>query len=509
MDSDSIDATQLLDRWKSLGLDTICRAPGRVNLLGQHIDHQGGFINPIAIDRAIYVGVRRRDDSLLVCREEDPRYPPYTLDLRELIPRVQGRTWEEALGLSLVETLPGARESWARYAVGVVAYMANHGLWSGEGGLDLHVAGDVPPAAGLSSSSALVVGVMLALARLLSLPLTPEQLVTLAGDAEHFVGTRGGSGDHAAILLSRNDCVSHFGFHPFRVVRQAPFPEGYRVLVCHSGFGAEKSAGAREAFNRRVMAYHLGRLWLRDQLPANRRGAISSLRDFLPTTHDELVRLYEYLAKLPERIQVAELRDQFATEEAAPYLEPLHDGETMDLRGVCLFGLAEMARAREFIDALETTRMERVFEIMYLSHDGDRVVTHDLSAGTQLPFRNNYSDLRMAALARAAKEPGDPGLAAALWRQPGRYYSSTEFLDRLIDLVQSCTPRAGAHLAGAGLGGAIVVFCHMDDIPSIRETLAHRYYTPLGLEPMIYEFLPQEGATVIHPHGSAPMDYTK
>ncbi len=89
MYSNPIDATRLLDRWRSQNLEVISRAPGRVNLLGQHIDHQGGFINPIAIDRAIYVGVRRRDDSLLVCREEDPRYPPFTLDLRDVMPRVQ------------------------------------------------------------------------------------------------------------------------------------------------------------------------------------------------------------------------------------------------------------------------------------------------------------------------------------------------------------------------------------------------------------------------------------
>jgi len=479
--------------------EAVVRAPGRVNLLGQHIDHQGGFTNPIAIDRAIVLAAGRLKEPILRCVDVERAYPPFELDLREPLRAVAGKSWKEILSLGLVNSLPGIRESWARYIVGALLYLVGRRIWTDrEGGLAVCVGGDIPPAAGLSSSSALVVASLLALLELAERRMDPETLVPLAGEAEHFVGTRGGSGDHAAILLSVEGSVSHFGFHPFGLLHQVALPPDWRVLVCHSGHGAEKSTGARLQFNHRVMAYHLGRLWMQTLLPEPERERIATLRDFLPADARALSAVYKRLRKIPEEALADDIRKVLGDGVADPYLAEINPDEALDLRGVCLFGLAEMVRAREFIQYLDHGDMRRVAKIMAISHDGDRVVIHNGNGMDRRRFWNDYSDGRMAQLAhRAMFDWGNPESEAQLWRQPGRYHSSTMRLDYLVDLVRLVSPRSGAHLSGAGLGGAIAVLCPADDVDRIVETLEQHYYRPEKLDTMAYVFTPSNGARVL------------
>lgn len=479
--------------------EVVVSAPGRVNLLGQHIDHQGGFTNPIAIDRRISIAVARLDDPVLQCRNSDPKFAPFEIDLREIVARVVDKPWDDVLALGLVDSLPGARDSWARYVLGAALYLANKGLWTDFArGFCLYAKGDIPPAAGLSSSSALIVASMLALLKLLRVERPREELVTMAGEAEYFVGTRGGCGDHAAILLSEKDTVGHFGFHPFGVLNQVAFPPDWRVLVCHSGHGAEKSTDVRAKFNHRVMAYHLGRMWMRKSMSEEERERIGVLRDFLPEDARALPTLYKRLKKLPEEATAAEIRTFLDGDDGAErYLAQVSPEEPLDLRGVCLFGLAEMIRAKEFMINLEHGQMNRVVEIMKLSHDGDRVVSHNFGLGTRHAVQNDYSDIRMSQLAhRSMFDWGNPDGESQLWRQPGRYHSSTERLDLLVDVVHSCSQRAGAHLVGAGLGGCIAALCPEEDVDRIVAALQRRYYDPERLEPMIYRFQPEGGARV-------------
>jgi galactokinase len=147
------------------------RAPGRVNLIGEHTDYNDGFVLPMAIDRAVWAAAAARPDRSV-------RILAVTL----------GRQVHTA---SLDNLHPDLETRWANYALGVLAMLerAGHRL----GGLDLAYAGDVPIGAGLSSSAAVEVAVAIAARDLFGLDLPDLELARICQQAEHeFAGTQCG-----------------------------------------------------------------------------------------------------------------------------------------------------------------------------------------------------------------------------------------------------------------------------------------------------------------------------
>jgi len=136
------------------------------------------------------------------------------------------------------------------------------------------MASDLPRAAGLSSSSALVVGVATALVRRAHLEArddwrhvvaSVEDLAWYLGCVENGldykslagvagVGTHGGSQDHTAILACRPGVVSHYGFMPVRALGVAPMPPGWRFVIASSGVHADKAGSVRDRYNRSALA---------------------------------------------------------------------------------------------------------------------------------------------------------------------------------------------------------------------------------------------------------------
>src|SRR4029077_20854148 len=101
---------------------------------------------------------------------------------------------------------------------------------------------------GLSSSSALIVAVTLALLRANHRQASFEELMEILPDGEQFVGTRGGGMDHAASLASRAGCASLIEFVPL-AVHHIPIPSDWAFLVANSLHTAEKSGAVRELYN--------------------------------------------------------------------------------------------------------------------------------------------------------------------------------------------------------------------------------------------------------------------
>src|SRR5260370_31849473 len=133
---------------------------------------------------------------------------------------------------------PVARGDWENYLRAAAQAIA--GQWGVLQGIDAAIESDLPPAAGLSSSSALIVAVTLALLRANHIEATFEELMRILPDGEQFVATRGGGMDHAASLASRAGCASLIEFTPL-AVHHIPIPPGWAVLVAHSLHTAEQS----------------------------------------------------------------------------------------------------------------------------------------------------------------------------------------------------------------------------------------------------------------------------
>ncbi|SDE85320.1 galactokinase [Mucilaginibacter pineti] len=162
------------------GLDpVIVRAPGRINLIGEHTDYNGGLALPAAINRYIYVSVSRRDDDQLNLLAED--FGAHRVALSDLYPS------------------PG---NWYTYVEGVAAALIGRGYHIG--GFNLHCGGNIPTGAGLSSSAALCCGTVMALDTLFDLHVSREEMALIAQEAEHtFAGVQCGLMDQYACLFGK------------------------------------------------------------------------------------------------------------------------------------------------------------------------------------------------------------------------------------------------------------------------------------------------------------------
>ncbi|MFC5380179.1 galactokinase [Aquipuribacter nitratireducens] len=195
--------------------DGVWAAPGRVNLVGEHVDYNGGPVLPFAIPHRGLVAARRRDDGLL-----------------RLASRQDGSRWEGPVaGLA-----PGGVPGWAAYAAGVVWALAEVGLVGPHDvpGLDLVVDGRVPLGAGLSSSASLTCAVAVAVAGLAGLPdddVARRSLAAACVRAENeFAGAPTGGMDQAVSLRARDGAVLLLDCATFDV-EHVPVPADAELLV--------------------------------------------------------------------------------------------------------------------------------------------------------------------------------------------------------------------------------------------------------------------------------------
>ena len=212
--------------------DGYVAAPGRVNLIGEHIDYHGLPVLPVAIEKKIRIAFRTRSDSHISVRNESPRFEPREFD------------WTPDL-------TPLALGDWGNYLLAAAKAIA--GRCGVMHGIDAFVSGDIPAAGGLSSSSALIVAFTLALLRANHVHASFEVLMEVLPEGEQFVGTRGGGMDHAISLAGRKGCAVEISWDPVQL-RYIPIPEGWSILAAPSLRTAEKSAAVRDKFNNRRFA---------------------------------------------------------------------------------------------------------------------------------------------------------------------------------------------------------------------------------------------------------------
>lgn len=450
----------------------VIRSPGRINLMGRHIDHQGGTVNVMAINREILLVASPRSDDLVTLANSDGRhFSEQTFRISDLIAQLNWDDWQNVVdGPRIHRLLESARGDWANYVKAAILRLQEQFRDRQLKGLDMMVCGQIPMGAGLSSSSALVVATAEAVRHFNELPVSAKRLVSLCGEGEWFVGTRGGAADHAAIKLSRRGCVTRVGFFPFRLEDSAQFFPEHELLVCNSGLYAGKSSHARNTFNAKVTAYHLGTAWFKTLRP-ELASRIQHLRDLNPE-HLGLSRraLAESLLRLPARLtrpQVLAAFNQFAESDRATISRLFNSHEAppggYEVRGVVIFGLAEMARATRCLKLLAEGDARALGKLMNISHDGDRVSRATKSGIWQRRTGDTTSTRN-----------GQPTAADLLRidQVPGGYRCSLPELDRIADLATKLPGVEGAQLAGAGLGGCVMVLVQREHSDEVRLALA-------------------------------------
>jgi N-acetylgalactosamine kinase len=478
----------------------IVRSPGRLNVMGRHVDHQGGNCNLMTIGFETLLAVHPRDDDMVCLYHVDEKnFASTSFSIGEL---VSDLPWDDWHSLVNSEKLAGLISDygvdWSQYVKAAVLRLQKKFINQKLRGMDIFVSGNVPMAAGLSSSSSLVVGVADATVAVNKLDTFPAQLVTLCGEGEWFVGTRGGSADHAAVKLGERGKVVKVTFFDFAVEDIVAFPEGYVMAVCDSGIKARKSSSAKDQFNHRICCYRIGFMLIKKMFPQFAH-LLKHLRDVNTRTLGlPLSWIYRILLHLPEYATLDELQNLLPAEDlralCANHKAPA-DG-LYPIRGVVLFGLSEFERSRLYADCLKNGDLATIGKLMNTSHDGDRVSRH--SDGKETHFNADCSNSALLKLMEDL-ESGDPKrvIKAQLQWQSGSYHCSIPAIDKMVDIALDTDGVIGAQLAGAGLGGCMMVLTRESAIKKLIKNLKIQYYTPAKIKNKILICRPVSGAGLL------------
>ncbi len=236
----------------------VATAPGRVNLIGEHVDYSEGFVLPFAIDRATTARAVARDDRRVVVRSAE-RGEDASFDLDDARARARG--------------------DWSDYAQGMARALDRRVPLRGA---ELEVSTTVPIGAGLSSSAAFELAVGLALLGASGATLDRAELARAAREAENdFVGLRSGIMDQLASAFGVRDHALLIDCRTAEVT-PVPIPPGVAVVVADTGVKHELASSAYNArrAESEAAARALGAPTLRDVTPAvltERGGTLSPI----------------------------------------------------------------------------------------------------------------------------------------------------------------------------------------------------------------------------------------
>lgn len=341
----------------------ISHAPGRVNLIGEHIDYNGYGVMPMAVNKEIEVCFIPSEDS--------------TVELYDAVKESAYRTFRISGDIEPFET-----GDWGNYIKAPCQAMYK---WAEENceeriplkGFKGVLIGDIPPAAGLSSSSALVVCIGVIISFLNRLRMSKSAFARLMAQGEIYVGTLGGGMDQAASIFGHQKGPMRISFNPVRV-KQINMPEGYSFIIANSLKKAKKTGDARFNFNNRSISCKLGHAILKNLVKDKYPDAVS------PVTLRRMQKIIgwenipEYLEQIPKGgmsleeisicsgISVNNLKEKFLKLSDSEYLPIPKEGFRIYDRLYHVF--TEAIRVSAARDAMRNNDMEKAAALMDQSH---------------------------------------------------------------------------------------------------------------------------------------------
>ncbi|HQJ75765.1 MAG TPA: galactokinase [Bacteroidota bacterium] len=397
----------------------IIRAPGRVNLIGEHTDYNALPVLPIAIDKNIIIIFSPVNDSTIRIYNHDPGFEYREFEISE-------------------NTKPYETGDWGNYVKAGV-------LWNkekGKKGFNALIYGDIPSAAGLSSSSALVVAS--ALTFLQSNNINPD-LLLLADElakAEQYVGTMGGGMDQTISLLGKENKALQINFHPLSV-KEVVIPNEICFVVINSLVKAPKTKNARLKYNRRPIECKIA-LDVVNKYIVNRFNSafnysfIGNLvknfpsfnQNFINDILDNVLNKESYsTAQIVNILGIDEeqFKDKYLLLKDGSYFDEPTDG--FKLRQRFQYVIEEGLRVSRAVDALENNNITLFGKLMVDSYFGAR-------------------DL---------------------------YEISTPEIDFLVREALKCGA-IGSRLTGAGFGGCVINLIYKKDAHAFLEKMKDLYF---------------------------------
>ena len=487
----------------------ITRSPCRINLRGMHSEMQHATPNYLTDGREMIMVAGKRDDDLVVLSNMDSeRFGPRQFRISEETARGKWGNWVEYIDSPGVrECVESARGDWSNYVKASVLKLQDSFPERELKGMDVVAFGDAPRGCGMASSSTVVVSSCLAAMSVNELTMDRRELTVCLGNGEWYVGTRGGFGDHGAMLFGRQGHILHSVFLTVEEMQPEyiPLPQGYQVIIINSYRTSTKSAERLYAYNQTMFAYSMAVTLIKDVLADMGRRGESCIRpeflqqlNYLGQITPEafgLQRIYDILRALPERITAAELKRRYSASEIDGLLDRFFGQlgrfpDSVEVRGAALWGIAESERSRAFARLIKAGKIKEAGELMYIGHDGDRLFTFEEGVGaycnTPLGERIEFTENRVtddyldALISHLQSGEPDKVKQAQLERQPGDFDASSLELDAIVEIARRTPGIVGASLTGAGFGGNVLALGEKseDTLTALREALLKAYYEP-------------------------------
>jgi galactokinase len=265
----------------------VVKSPGRINLIGEHIDYNHGFVLPAAIDKFIEVAIGKRTDGAIHM---------VAVDLGETI-------------IVPIHNIQPHATAWVNYIIGVVDQVLNTEMNLPDiktklvAGFDICIQGNIPLGAGLSSSAALESAVLFALNELYSLSLTKMQMALIAQQAEHkFAGVHCGLMDMFASLHGQKnkaillDCDSlAFTYYPLAL-------NDYSIVLFDTQI---KHALASSEYNTRRLECERGLRIIQEKYPTVKTFRDISLEQVEECLASKVYQRCKYVVEEMQRVQLA------------------------------------------------------------------------------------------------------------------------------------------------------------------------------------------------------------
>ncbi len=426
---------------------TLARAPGRLDVMGGIADYSGSLVLELPIREAALAAAQRASDGLLVVTSlpaGDANARSVSLPLAALVSG-EAQTYDGAHAYFRKHP----ERHWAVYLAGVLLVLRREkGVELGSG-LRLLISSSVPEGKGVSSSAAIEVAAMQAVAAELGATLDPVELALLCQKVENLVvGAPCGVMDQMTSACGREGCLLELLCQPASILGQRSLPEGLSV------FGID--SGVRHA----VTGADYGQV---------RVGAFMG---------------YRLIAEL-EKFAVERTRPSEALAIADPrYGGYLANISVSEWQARYESALPEALSGAEFLERYAGTT-DRVTSV-----EASR--SYPVRAATGHPVHEHFRVRTFAELLARDPEARSAELLGELMYQSHQSYSAcglgSQGTDQLVALVREEGPRAGlfgAKITGGGSGGTVAVLARADAGP-IVERVAARYAEQSGLEPYVF-----------------------
>ncbi len=395
----------------------LVRAPGRVNLIGEHTDYNGLPVLPVSIPFTIAVAVSPRQDKNIHIKNTSIQYKDNIFDLSGDIPHSETGDWSNYVKAAVNELVPRLDMDFC--------------------GMNALFHGEIPNSAGLSSSSALVIASALSFLAANNIEMDLLDLGEAMAYGEHYVGTQGGGMDQAICLFGKKGNAVKIDFFPLKY-SYVLFPENHSIIVANSLVRAAKTESAMMLYNRRPAACRLATAYInalyRPDKPLNRLGDLPNYKYFGIMNEVEfafytftresysLSNISLIMKETPESIT----KKYLLTRSGVPMPVPT---EGFLLRQRVLHVLTEAERVEKSCAALEQNDAAGFGELMNASHES---------------CDKNYG-------------------------------ISTPELNELVSIMRE-GGALGARLTGAGFGGCAVGLVRDENVNKVLGSIEKLYY---------------------------------